>query len=196
MGRMLEICIIISIAPLEHFVNVPVNGIMLPSSRLLHTNTTPFGFRQETALGQSLGQFLRKNHMSVSKETKLLVSWCVEFNVTFIFRQPSQSFSSFSYNKINWCITLTCIHYHRRHTFHCIQCERRSWCRTIIYCYNSVDCSEWRLFECDNEIDPLLGGSLWSKTNSNRHLALSVSLAFVFSSLLSFNNQLLSVCMS
>jgi hypothetical protein len=35
----------------------------LPSTALLHTNTTPFGFGQKAALGQRLGEFLGKNHM-------------------------------------------------------------------------------------------------------------------------------------
>lgn len=44
--------------------NVPMNGVVLPAAALLHSNASPFRFRQETALWQRLGQFLRENHMT------------------------------------------------------------------------------------------------------------------------------------
>lgn len=49
--------------------NVPMNRIMLPSSRLLDANTSPFGFRQETTLGQGLGQIFGKNNVSVEQSS-------------------------------------------------------------------------------------------------------------------------------
>lgn len=44
--------------------DLPVNGIVLPSSTLLDTNSSPFGFRQETALGKRLRKLLWKNDVT------------------------------------------------------------------------------------------------------------------------------------
>ena len=44
-----------------------MNGIVLPSSTLLDTDASPFRFRQETALGERLGELLWKNDVTVDK---------------------------------------------------------------------------------------------------------------------------------
>lgn len=44
--------------------DLPVNGIVLPSSTLLDTNSSPFGFRQETALRKRLRKLLWKNDVT------------------------------------------------------------------------------------------------------------------------------------
>lgn len=45
-------------------MDLPVNGIVLPATALLHTNTTPFRLGQKTAFGKRLGEFLGENHMT------------------------------------------------------------------------------------------------------------------------------------
>jgi len=51
-------------------VYLPMNSIVLPATTLLHTNSTPFRFGQETTLGKRLGKFLGKNDVPVIEERK------------------------------------------------------------------------------------------------------------------------------
>ena len=44
--------------------DLPVNGIVLPSSTLLDTDSSPFGFRQETALRERLRELLWKDDVT------------------------------------------------------------------------------------------------------------------------------------
>lgn len=50
----------------EFRTDLPVNSVMLPSTALLHSNPTPLRFRQKTTLRESFGEFLGKNHMTIS----------------------------------------------------------------------------------------------------------------------------------
>jgi hypothetical protein len=51
---------------LNHHEYLPVNGIVLPATALLHTNATPLGLRQETTLGKCLGKLLWQDDMAVT----------------------------------------------------------------------------------------------------------------------------------
>lgn len=43
----------------------PVNGVVLPSARLLNTDGTPFVFGEEAGFGESFGQFFGEDYVSV-----------------------------------------------------------------------------------------------------------------------------------
>jgi len=48
------------------FINLPVDSIVLPSSTLLNSDSPPFRFRQQTALGERFGELLGKNDVTVN----------------------------------------------------------------------------------------------------------------------------------
>lgn len=67
-----------------------MDSVVLPSSALLNTNTSPLSFSQGSVLGQTSHTFLGKNHMTV-----LVLSILVLFGVIDLELEKRPNNSSF-----------------------------------------------------------------------------------------------------
>jgi hypothetical protein len=103
-------------------VHIPMNRIMSPSSALLNSNLAPLSLCQETTLGQGLREFLWQNYMTNGKENG--GEW--PFHV-----KPGRNSTKPRWRKKTHdsviLVALTDIRFGHQHTFHYIQCGRRSW---------------------------------------------------------------------
>lgn len=117
--------------------NSPMNRVMLPSTTLLHTNTSPLCFSKQTTLWYCFCQFLWENNVtkkSKDNEVQMIRRKEQKNTTSQCDARKEQAFQ----NKIPFW--LTDIHWLRQRIFHCIQYEKHCSCFCDFVLLNNTFC--------------------------------------------------------